>query len=156
MAFGFGRQPRYYIPALGRIYERSESLAYPLIRFVTGFFLVPHGAQKLFGIFGGSATATAGFFTQIGLQPALPLAYLVGAVEVFGGLCIALGFLTRPAAVAAAIMLAVAAFYVHFANGFFWNKSGFEYPLMWTVLCIAVAIRGGGNLSIDRAIGREF
>lgn len=147
---------RHYVPSLSRHYHRLEVFAYPLVRFVTGFFLVPHGAQKLFGFFGGSAAQSAAFFSKIGLEPALPLVYIVGIIEFFGGLCIAFGFLTRPAAVAAAIMLAVATFYVHFSNGFFWNKGGFEYPMMWMILCIAVAIRGGGSLSVDRAMRREF
>ena len=147
--------PSSRIPALDAVYARVEWLAYPLVRVVTGLFLMPHGAQKLFGFAGGDINATAAGFGRLGLEPALPLAYLVGGVEFFGGLLIALGVLTRPAALAAAALLAVAAFRVHFGNGFFWNKGGFEYPAMWMVLCIAVALRGSGPLSIDAARGRD-
>ena len=54
------------------------------------------------------------------------------------------------------VLMCVAAFKVHLVNGFFWNKGGYEYPLMWACLCIAIFIRGGGRLSLDAKIGREF
>jgi putative oxidoreductase len=146
---------RLIVPAVGRLYEAGSGLWYPWIRFFSGLFLVPHGAQKLFGWFGGNINATAGFFSQIGLEPALPLAYLVGATEFFGGLFVAIGYLTRPAAVAAAALLLVAVF-VHLDNGYFWNKGGYEYSLLWALLMIGIFFRGGGELSIDRAIGKEF
>ncbi len=144
---------RLIIPAVGGLYEAGSGLCYPWIRFFSGLFLVPHGARKLFG---GTIDGMAGFFSKIGLEPALPLAYLVGATEFFGGLLIAIGLLTRPAAVAAAVLLLVAVFYVHFGNGFFWNEGGYEYPLLWAILMIGIFFRGGGELSIDRAIGKEF
>ena len=146
----------YYVRGLAPLYARTETLAYPLIRIVAGLFLMPHGAQKLFGIWGGSATATAGFFAKIGLEPALPLAYLVGAVEFFGGLLIAIGLFTRPAALAAAILLTVAAFKVHLGNGFFWTAGGYEYALMWALVCYAIVLGGSGRMSVDRSRGREF
>ncbi len=144
---------RLIIPAVGGLYEAGSGLWYPWIRFFSGLFLVPHGAQQLFG---GMIDGTAGFFSQIGLEPALPLAYLVGATELFGGLFIAIGLLTRPAAMAAAVLLLVAAVQVHLGNGFFWNNGGYEYPLLWAILMIGFFFRGGGELSIDRAIGKEF
>ncbi len=147
--------PSSRVPALDAVYGRVQWLAYPLVRIVTGLFLVPHGAQKLFGFAGGDIAATAAGFAKFGLAPALPLAYLVGATEFFGGLCIALGVFTRPAALAAAILLGVAAWTVHLPNGFFWTARGFEYPVMWMALCIACVLRGSGPLSIDAARGRD-
>lgn len=147
---------RLIVPALGGLYAGFSGLSYPLIRFCAGLFLMPHGAQKLFGWFGGDINGTIGFFSKIGLEPAMPLAYLVAIVEFFGGLAVAVGLLTRPAAIASAILLLVAAFQVHFANGYFWNKGGYEYPLLWAVLMIAIFFRGGGPLSIDAKIGKEF
>ena len=44
----------------------------------------------------------------------------------------------------------------HLPNGFFWTKGGYEYPLLWAILCAAIAVRGGGALSVDRALGKEF
>ena len=52
--------------------------------------------------------------------------------------------------------VAVAVFKVHLANGFFWSNGGYEYPLLWGLIALALAFRGGGELSIDRALGREF
>ena len=121
--------PSSRIPALDRVYERVQWLAYPLVRIVTGLFLVPHGAQKLFGVAGGmgaTAAGSAGF--------GFVLDSLVGAIQFFGGLCIALGVFTRPAALAAAVPLALAALVVHSPNGFFWTAGGLEYPLMWGML----------------------
>ena len=147
---------RYYVPALAPAYARVEGLAYPLIRLVVGAFLIPHGLQKLFGMFGGNINATAGFFTKVGIEPALALAYLVGGIETIGGALIAIGLFTRPAAAAACIMLLVAAFKVHLGNGFFWTAGGFEYPLLWALACFAIVLGGGGPLSVDRALKREF
>ncbi len=149
-------ETRLFIPALAPLYRSLSGLSYPMIRFFSGLFLMPHGAQKLFGWFGGEIQRTAGFFTKIGLEPALPLAYLVGATEFFGGLFLAIGLVTRPAAAAIAILMAVAAFKVHLANGFFWSNGGYEYPLLWGLIALALALRGGGTLSVDKAIGREF
>ncbi len=149
---------RPIIPALAPLYGGLSGLSYPMIRFFTGLILMPHGAQKLFGWFGGNGLqATAeGFATHLGLAPGLFFAVLVGGTEFFGGLFLALGFLTRPAAVAITIVRAVAVFKVHLVNGFFWSNGGYEYPLLWGLIALALAFRGGGGLSIDRAIGREF
>lgn len=150
------QKPQLIVPGVGRLYEALDPYAYPVMRFFTGILLVPHGGQKLFGWFGGNINATAGFFEKIGLVPGLPLAYLVAATEFFGGLAIALGLLTRIGAAGNAILLAVAAFHVHWANGLFWNKGGYEYPLLWMVLCLCIFIKGGGRLSVDQRLGREF
>lgn len=151
-------QIRPIIPALAPLYRGLSYLSYPMIRFFAGLFLMPHGAQKLFGWFGGPGLdATAeGFATHLGLEPGMFFAVLVGGTEFFGGLLIAVGFLTRPAAVAATILLAMAVVKVHLANGFFNTNGGFEYALLWGLIALAVAFRGGGALSVDRAIGREF
>jgi putative oxidoreductase len=149
-------RPRSFVPFMTGFYERAESWAYPLMRFVVGAFLVPHGMQKLFGAFGGNAEQTAGFFSKLGIEPALPLTYLVGGVEFFGGILIAIGLFTRVAAAAVVIMMIVAVTKVHLAKGFFWTTGGFEYPAMWGLLALAIFFRGGGGLSADRAIGKEF
>jgi putative oxidoreductase len=144
------------IPALQALYDKVGWLSWPAVRFVAGAFLVPHGAQKLFGLWGGNIANTGAGFAKMGLEPGLPLAYLVGSWEFFGGILIAIGFLTRPAALGAAFLLAVAAFMVHLQFGFFWTARGVEYPLMWTILMLAIAARGAGALSVDSALRREF
>ncbi len=148
---------RLFIPALGGFYDAVSGLGYPLIRFFTGLILMPHGAGKLFGWFGGRGIeGTAAGFAKMGLEPALPLATLVGVTEFFGGLFLAIGLLTRPAAVGMIAIMAVAVFQVHLKNGFFWFNGGYEYPLLWGMIGIAILFRGGGALSVDRKIGREF
>jgi putative oxidoreductase len=148
--------PRPIIAPLGALYERVAPLSYPLIRATAGLLLLPHGAQKLFGMFGGDIGATAGFFAKVGIQPALPFAYLFGGIEFVGGLLLAIGLLTRVAAAGVVIMMAVAVLQVHLGNGFFWTKGGFEYPLFWGLVAFAIFLRGGGEMSVDRAIGREL
>lgn len=148
---------RPFCPRLARLYGPFEHFSWPLVRFATGLFLVPHGAQKLFGWFGGGGLdATIAGFAKMGFEPGWLTAPLVAGTEFFGGILIAIGFLTRPAALAAAIMLFVAAMAVHLPNGYFWVKGGYEYPLLWAILCAAIAIRGGVRMSVDRAIGKEF
>ncbi len=149
---------RLIVPALGPLHANLSRWSYPLIRAATGLMLVPHGAQKLFGWFGGHGLeGTGGFFAQnLGLEPGVFWAALVGGTEFFGGLCLALGFLTRPVAVGVTIIMAVAILTVHLPNGFFWDQSGYEYPLLWGLVALAIAFKGGAEMSLDRAIGREF
>ena len=154
----FGRSStKLYVPALGRLYEALTPYAYPLLRFSAGAIVFPHGCQKLLGLFGGAGIAgTAAFFEKIGIVPAYPMAVLVTVVEFFGGACVAIGLLTRPWAVALFIEMMVLVFTVHLPNGFFWNNRGIEYPLLWGIVFLVIAIRGGNGLSVDQAIGREF
>ena len=148
---------RLIIPAVGPLYEALTPLTIPLIRVVTGLFLMPHGAQKLFGLFGGGGLhGTAAFFAKLGLEPSMFFAVLVGGTEFFGGLFLAIGFLTRPAAAGVVILMAVAVFTVHLPNGYFWTGGGFEYPLLWGLIALAFFFRGGGACSVDRMLGREF
>lgn len=144
------------IPALRPLTESLSPLAEPLVRVTAGLLLVPHGAQKLFGWFGGyGLEATGQFFaTKLGLPPALAL--LAGTIEFFGGLALAAGLATRLSAALVFGMMFVATFQVHLGNGFFWTDGGFEYPLMWGLVALSFVIRGGGRLSLDAVIGREI
>ncbi len=150
--------PQPIVPALAPLYAKLSRLSYPLIRAATGLALMPHGAQKLFGWFGGyGLEGTGGFFSQsLGMEPGLFWAALVGGVEFFGGLFLVLGLLTRPAALAVVTLMTVAVFAVHLPNGFFWTSGGYEYPLFWGLIALAIAFKGGDELSLDRALGREF
>jgi putative oxidoreductase len=150
-------EPQLVFPAFAPLYDRLRGLGYPLIRFSVGAMLMPHGAQKLFGAFGGGGIAgTAAFFAKMGIEPATPLAVLAGLAEFAGGFLIAIGFLTRPAALAVFVLMMVAVFKVHIGNGFFAGAGGYEFALLWGMAALGLALRGGGPLSLDRRIGREF
>src|SRR5690606_13384493 len=109
--------------------DGQSHLAWPLVRIITGLLLIPHGAQKLFGWFGGYGLQATGeyFETALGITPGVLMAALAGSVEFFGGLALVLGLLTRPAAVAVAVLMGVA-LSVHVPAGFFWTDGGIEYP----------------------------
>ena len=146
------RTSRRIISALDPIYDALEPLAYPLIRFIAGAMMIPHGYAKVFGGIGG----TTKFFASVGLEPALILAWYVGLLELVGGICVALGLLTRFMSAQLIGLLAVATFYIHLPSGFIWVKGGFEYPLFWMVVMIAITIKGGEKLSLDNLMAKEF
>jgi putative oxidoreductase len=132
-----------------------EPLAYLLLRAVCGIWLVAHGWPKWQA---GIATFAANSLARRGFEPSLPLAYLVVSLEVVGGALIAIGLLTRPIAAIAAAHLAFITFWVVWPNGFPWtrpNGGGWEYPAMWTVLLLFIAVRGGGAYSLDRLLSRH-
>ena len=153
---GSASTTRPVIPALAPLYRTLSPFSDVLIRATAGLLLVPHGAQKLFGWFGGHGLeGTAGWLESIGFAPGMVFALLIGSLEFFGGLMLALGLLTRPVA-AAVFVFMVQAFFVHLPAGYAWNEGGFEMPLFWGLVVLAVLIRGGGHYSVDRLIGREF
>ena len=144
------------IPALAPITRALSPLAEPLVRVTAGLLLVPHGAQKLFGWFGGYGIEATGQFFASKLHLPASLALLAGLIEFGGGLMLAAGLFTRPIAALVAGLMAVAVLQVHLANGFFWTDMGYEYPLLWGILALSYVVRGGGRYSLDAAIGREI
>jgi len=127
-----------------------------IVRLVVGVIFVAHGSQKLFGAFGGRGlSAVAEGFTQMGFTPGIFWAALVGGTEFFGGLGLAVGLLTRVAALGLACVMAVAVFKVHWANGLFAQSGGFEYPLTLLAVNIALMIRGAGSISLDAFRGTK-
>ncbi len=120
-----------------------------VLRLVVGAVFVAHGAQKLFGIWGGAGLAgTASFFSQIGLAPAFPLAVFVAAVEFAGGALLIAGALTFIAALVLSADMAVAIWKVHLANGFF-LPAGTEFALTLIGALVALMLTGPGALSVD-------
>lgn len=144
------------IPALKPVYGSLSSFSEALLRVAAGGFLIPHGAQKLFGAFGGYGLEATGqyFQTQLGFTNGYLAALGAGSVELIGGLLLALGLFTRLAAGAIAVVLLVAAS-VHIGAGFFWSNGGWEYPVLWALVAAMFAVKGGGAYSVDRLIGRE-
>lgn len=128
-----------------------------VLRLGLGAIFIAHGAQKLFGIWGGGGIAgTTTFFEQLGLSPAMPLAALVGVVEFVGGLMLILGALTVLAALALTVNMLVAIWKVHAAHGFFldWSLApaagyGYEFQVALIAGLLCLALAGPGALSID-------
>ena len=145
--------PRPMVPALRALYEPLAPYAYAFMRFCVGATIVPHGYTKLFQ---GGVGSAAGMIAKLGLEPAVGWAYFVGVVEFVGGILLAIGLLTRLAAAALVVEFAVIVFAVKSAAGFFAFKGGFELELLLGLLCLAILFKGGGELSVDRAIGREL
>jgi putative oxidoreductase len=148
--------PRPYLPFVAPLTQALAPFGEPLTRVTAGLFLMPHGAQKLFGLFGGNGLAATGqfFATKLGLPASMAL--VAGVIEFFGGLLLALGLFTRPIAALVAGMMAVAVITVHLPAGFFWTNGGYEYPLFWGLVALSFVLRGGGRYSLDAVIGREF
>jgi len=144
------------VPAFGAIANTLSPFAEPLVRVTAGLLLVPHGAQKLFGWFGGYGVEATGQFFAAKLGLPASLALLAGVIEFFGGLMLAAGFATRAVATMVFGLMAVAVLQVHLPVGFFWTEGGFEYPLFWGIVALSFAVRGGGRYSVDALIGREI
>jgi putative oxidoreductase len=120
-----------------------------VLRLVIGVIFVAHGAQKLFGVWGGGGIeGTTAFFTQLGLSPAMPLAIVVGVVEFAGGLLLIGGALTLFACLALTINMLVAVWKVHLAGGFF-LPAGYEFNLALIASLVSLMLTGPGALSID-------
>ena len=153
MSMNESTAPRLMLPALSGLYEALAPYSYSFMRFWVGAIMVPHGYVKLFN---GGITNTAGVLAKAGFEPSFAWAYLVSGVEFFAAVFVAIGFLTRPAALLLAIELFVITFVFQWGNGYFWTGRGYEYALLWACLYLAIAVRGGDRLSVDRAIGREI
>lgn len=127
------------------------------VRLGAGVIFAAHGAQKLFGWFGGyGLEGTAGWMESIGLAPGTLMAALAGGAEFFGGLLLIAGFLVRPTAVVLAITMLVAIVTVHLQNGLFMSNNGYEFGLALLVISIGLAVRGAGSLSIDSLLQNKL
>jgi putative oxidoreductase len=146
---------RLIFPGLAGLYEAVAPYSYSIIRFVAGAILVYHGYGKLFG--GNIQGVADHVVTPLGLPMPMAWAYFLGILECFGGAALAIGFLTRPIALMLAVEFLIITFW-HYPNGYSFSspKGGFEYPLVLLVLYAAIFFRGGGRLSVDKMLGREF
>jgi putative oxidoreductase len=127
------------------------------LRVPAGIIFAAHGAQKLFGWFGGyGLEGTGQWMDSIGLTPGLLMALLAGAVEFFGGLALIAGLLVRPTAAALAVTMLVAIFSVHLDKGLFVAKNGYEFALALLGITAALAISGAGRGSIDQKLSQRL
>ncbi|MDP4104718.1 MAG: DoxX family protein [Bacillota bacterium] len=121
-----------------------------IIRLVIGVLFIGHGAQKLFGWFGGyGLKGTGGWFESIGMKPGVTMALLAGLAEFIGGLLFALGLLTPLAGILIAGTMLMAIIKVHAPNGLWATANGYEYNLTLLAVAIGIALIGPGQYALD-------
>ncbi|WKA58534.1 DoxX family protein [Planococcus shenhongbingii] len=121
-----------------------------IIRVVIGLLFAAHGAQKLFGWFGGHGLAgTAGWMESLGLKPGKTMALTAGLSELIGGLLLVIGFLTPLAALLIAGTMVMAIVKVHLPNGLWSTANGYEYNLVILAVVIGLALTGAGQYALD-------
>jgi putative oxidoreductase len=139
-----------------------KGLGLAVLRIALAAVFIAHGANKLFGVFGGPGigpgglTNTAAFIASLGLNPAFPLAVLLGLTELVGGALLVIGWFTRWVSLALVVSMGIAIWKVHLASGFFLNwmgapgvGQGIEYSVVLTGALLCLACTGGGDFSID-------
>ncbi len=144
---------------LSSIFRTSDDIGAFIARIALGIVMLPHGLQKLLGLFGGAGySGTVEFFVSSGIPAFVAILIIIG--ESFGAIGLIAGFLSRLAALGITIIMLGAIVTVHLQNGFFMNWAGtaagegFEYHLLAVGLGLIVLIKGGGIWSVDRAITR--
>ncbi|GEA52126.1 oxidoreductase [Vibrio inusitatus NBRC 102082] len=144
-------------PLINKTLESNATWSTMALRLPVGLIFMAHGAQKLFGMFGGyGLEGTGQWMDSIGLGPGFLMALLAGSAEFFGGLAILIGLLTRPAALILAFTMMVAILSVHFENGLFMANNGYEFGLALLAASVSLFISGAGNLALDNEIKCRF
>lgn len=127
------------------------------LRLPVGVIFAAHGAQKLFGAFGGHGLSGTGqWMESIGLQPGVLMALLAGGAEFFGGLALLLGLLVRPAAAALTVAMLVAIFAVHIDKGLFMANNGYEFALALLAVSVSLLVSGAGRASLDARLAERL
>jgi putative oxidoreductase len=133
---------------------QTVSLGLLLVRVVIGLVMAAHGAQKLFGWFGGyGLNKTGEFFVQLGFWPGRAFAAAASATEITSGLLVALGFLGPIGPALMISVMIVAMITVHWKNGLFAADNGVEVPLLYSTVAAAIALIGFGRYSLDDWFG---
>lgn len=140
---------RLLIPSLGTLYSRLAGPSTFLLRVVAGLALVTHGYGKILDPF-----RNVGMVEGLGFVPGVFWSPLLAATEFFGGILLALGLFTRPAALGAMIVLLVTVWFhwVVQAEGY----RGAEKSILWAAMCFYFVVHGGRYLSVDQAMRREI
>jgi putative oxidoreductase len=137
-------EPRLIIPALEPFYRLVEPISWLIIRCAAGLILAVHGWPKVLRVIDliGGTPPTRGSATQL---------IVLAIIESFGGVFVAIGFLTRFWAPACAIEMLV--IFLRYWPNFDWTQRGYEYVLLWGLVFFAIALRGPGPYSVDRKLG---
>jgi putative oxidoreductase len=123
------------------------------LRLPIGIIFAAHGAQKLFGAFGGyGLEGTGEFMASLGLTPGYLMALLAGSADFFGGLALIFGLLVRPAAAVLGFTMVVAILTVHIGNGLFMADNGYEFGLALLAASVSLLISGAGRMSVDATL----
>jgi len=147
-------EAKLFFPALRPFYDAAIPLSWLVVRVAVGWNLLVHGWGK---ILVGPTDAFLKAFADLGYTPPVFFYWSSFLIEMLGGIALILGVFTRFFAAAAAIeMLCISVTYWQSGNGFNWMKRGYEYVLLWGLVCFAIALRGGGPYSLDRKLGREL
>jgi len=145
-------EPKLLLPALQPFYDAVTPLSWLIIRVAVGWNLLIHGYNK---ILAGAPPAFVQGYADMGFHPPELWYWLSTTTETLAGISLILGLFTRFFAAAVAIEMLVI-FSLYWGNGFGWTKRGYEYVLLWGLICFAIALRGGGPYSLDRKLGREL
>lgn len=150
------------VTMFNKLIKTDNDIAIFVLRLMLGIVFFPHGMQKLLGWFGGNGfSGTMGFFTDNLGIPAV-FAFLAIMAEGLGSLGLITGLLTRVAAFGVTVNMIVAVLMLHLPNGFFMNwfgnqkGEGFEYHLLVIAMGITLMIKGGGALSVDKALSEKL
>lgn len=136
---------------LNKLLDTNAGWGALALRIPVGIIFVAHGAQKLFGWFGGyGLEGTGQWMDSIGLSPGYLMALLAGGTEFLGGLALIIGLLVRPASAALAFAMLIAIFSVHFQNGLFMSNNGYEFALALLAASASLLFSGAGHASVDR------
>ena len=155
-------QTSLIFPSLGAVYAALLPWAEALLRFAVGFAMVPHGLRRSFGLFKntgappGTLDSVIAMYDRKGYRPGWLWAYCTVLTQFVAAPCVALGLFTRPMALPLFVLLALSAADHGKYDGWFWNKSGFEYPAMWAAGSLYFLMNGGGAISLVRLIGWHF
>ncbi|MBO3758628.1 DoxX family protein [Ciceribacter sp. L1K23] len=140
---------RLVIPRLAPLYAGGHDAVETVLRVVAGVLLVVHGYGKILDPFGA-----VGMVEGLGFYPGVLWSPLLAGTEFFGGILLAIGLLTRPAAVAATIVLLVTVYFHWVAMD--QGLSGAEKSILWAAITLYFAFRGGNRHSVDARLARTF
>lgn len=149
------------VPELRAVYDALEVWILVALRVWAGSLLFLYALRSSFGAFANtglpvqSIEGTAAYMEDFGWRPGLFWAWLSTINNIVGGLCLALGLLTRPAALCCAVLLFLSAGH-HRKDGFFSNQNGVEHYFLWGLVAAFFAVHGGGPISLDHMLGWSF
>jgi putative oxidoreductase len=124
-----------------------------LVRVVVGVLFIGHGAQKLFGWFGGyGPKGTGGWMESVGIKPGVLMAVFAGLLELVGGTLLTVGLFTPLAGILIGLAMIGAIVKVHYKNGVWITANGYEYSLVLFTVAVGIALIGAGDYSLDALI----